>query len=262
MARIGIIGFGFIARHIVAWLQDNREGLALAFVHNRSPGKLAAIPPAQRCADLADAGRFGADLIVELAHPAITLAHGAAFLAHADYMPLSLTALAEPGIPEALQAAAEHHAHRLHIAAGALVGLDSLRAGQADWAEVSITFRKHPDNIDFADTDIDPASIVGPTIIYDGPVRGIARMFPRNVNTMVACALATMGPDATRARLIADTALTVAIAEVEAIGRSGQIVRSYKQAPAIGVSGTEMAASVQHSIRRASLAAAPGLSFC
>ena len=94
-----------------------------------------------------------------------------------------------------------------------------------------ITFRKHPRNIDFALTGMDPAAITGPTIVYEGPVRGIAPLFPRNVNTMVACALATIGLDRCQARLIADPALDVAVAEVEATGRSGARLTTAKQGP-------------------------------
>ena len=39
----------------------------------------------------------------------------------------------------------------------------------------------------------------GPTVLYDGPARGIARLFPRNINTMITCALATVGLDKCRA---------------------------------------------------------------
>ncbi|HEX3350548.1 MAG TPA: aspartate dehydrogenase domain-containing protein [Acetobacteraceae bacterium] len=259
--RVGIIGFGFIGRALFEAIAAGRApGCELAFVHTRS-GVADGVPSDAICRNLADIAAFAPDLVVEVAHPDVTLRHGTAVLARASYMPLSLTALAEPGVQDALLRAARSSGTRLLVASGALVGLESLLAGRADWTQVTITFRKHPRNIDFALTGIDPATITGETTVYDGPARGIAPLFPRNVNTMVACALATVGLDACRARLIADPALGVAVAEVEASGRSGAWLRTEKRVPAVGVSGTEMAASVLHSILRAAPAGA-GIDFC
>ena len=57
---------------------------------------------------------------------------------------------------------------------------------------------------------------------------------------MVTCALATVGIDRCRGRMIADPGLDHAVAEVEAWGRDGSYLTTVKRQPMVGVSGTEM----------------------
>ena len=247
MARIGIIGNGFVASSLVASLAaDTGLGLEVAFVAARRPG-----PGEMALVDLsaASVARSRADLVVEAAHPDVTRGLGAEILSATDYLPLSTTALVDDDLRTTLEAAATAAGTRLVLPHGALVGGDSLLEWRAEWAEVTISFRKHPRAIDFAVSGIDPAGITGPVVLYDGPVRGIAPRFPRNVNTMVTCALATVGLDACRGVLVADPALTVAMAEVIAIGRDGSRVVTRREQPAVGVSGTEMMASLLRSIQ-------------
>ena len=226
--------------------EDRSLGLDVAFVASRRPGRgqvgLGAIT-----ADLIT--ERGADLVVEAAHPEITRAYGRVILAATDYLPLSTTALVDDTLWQALEAAAFGAGTRLVLPHGALVGGDSLLEWRDQWAEVTITFRKHPRAIDFSVSGVDPAAITGPTVLYDGPVRGIAPLFPRNVNTMVTCALATVGLDACRGVLVCDPALDVAVAEVVAIGRDGSRLETVRRQPAVGVSGTEMMASLLRSIQ-------------
>ena len=153
--------------------------------------------------------RFAAaapDLIVESAHPDITRSHGEAFLSSCDYMPFSVTALADDGLRERLTTVAKSSGHRLVIPQGALVGTDALLGWAHMWRDVTITFRKHPANIDLGMVNRRAEDIRAETVIFDGPVRDIAPLFPRNVNTMVTCALATVGIDRCRGRMIADPA--------------------------------------------------------
>lgn len=247
--RIGLIGFGFIGAGLFRAVQAGLfAGLEVAFVHNRSAERLGEVPAALVLDDLAAAGGRAPDLIVESAHPAITQRYGNGFLEFADYMPLSVTALADDALRERLVETAARSGRRMLLPQGALIGVDSLFSWRAMWRDVTITFRKHPDNIDFALTGHDPADITAETVIYDGPVRGIAPLFPRNVNTMVTCALATVGLDRCRARLVADPALTHAIAEVEAWGQDGSYMSTTKRQPAVGVSGTEMMESTLRSV--------------
>ncbi|MCW5772028.1 MAG: DUF108 domain-containing protein, partial [Rhodospirillaceae bacterium] len=248
-------------RHLYQLLMRGDEpGLSVAFVWNRSPGKIAGVPLGLILRDLDEAPAKRADIIVEVAHPEVTRAHGAAFVSAADYLITSVTALADDALRGRLIETALKAKHRLFVPHGALVGLDTLVEQRHRLAEVTITFRKHPNNLDFAASGIDPAIVQGETVLYDGPARRIANLFPRNINTMVTCALATVGLDRCRAVLIADPALDKAYAEVEAIGHDGSRIATYNEQPATGVSGKDMLASIVGSVRAAA-GKPPGLAF-
>jgi len=274
--RIGIAGCGFIGQHLCRMILDNPGwGLELAFVWSRHPEKIiekfADIPRHLVLDDLAQVAERApdrvADLIVECAHPDVTVRYGEAFLRVADYLPLSVNALADDGLKARLEGTARAHGRCLFIPHGALIGLDNLAEVREMWEAVSITFRKHPANIDFSESGMcadDVARITRaaqPTVLYDGPVRGIARRFPRNVNTMTTCALATVGLDRCRAVLVADPSLNVAIAEVRARGKDGSLHESRKVQPVVGVSGTEMLAAQVASVLRAVHVCPPGLNY-
>lgn len=250
MTRIGLIGFGFIGSRVFERVRDTPQlGLEVAFVHNRT--RPVGVPDALVLDDLSGMAERGVDLVVEMAHPDYTRRWGEAILASADYLPLSVTALADQALFDRLEAKATRVGRRLLIPHGALMGVDNLVEGRQTWAEVEIAFYKNPANIDFAVSGFDPAGIHGETVLYDGPVRGIAALYPRNVNTMVTCGLATIGLDRCRARLVASPGLTVAIADVRAVGRDGSLLHMRKEQPMAGVSGTEMFESQFASILRA-----------
>jgi aspartate dehydrogenase len=261
MIRVGLVGFGFIGAGLYRAIAAGEcAGLEVAFVWNRSADRLDGVPKKLVLGELAEFEGLAPNLIVEAAHPDISRVFGPAFLKRCDYMLLSVTALADDALRECLVAIGEASGHRLILPNGALVGTDALIAWRHMWRDVTITFRKHPDNIDLSVVNKRAQDITRETVIFDGPVRAIAPLFPRNVNTVVTCALATVGLDRCRGRMIADPALDHAVAEVEAHGSDGSYLATTKRQPMVGVSGTEMLASTLRSVLKAT-GSGPALDF-
>ncbi len=257
--RVGVIGYGLVGRRLTEMLEEDAR-FALAFVHARSAAVLDRIAPDLR-ADTLDADTFDtADMVVEAAHPVITQRYGVEILRSADYLPMSTSALVEDPLRAELLDTARNHGTRLLLPHGALVGLESLIAGRQMWREVTITFVKNPAHIEPADGQ--PLPLDQESVLYDGPVRGIAGRFPRNVNSMVTLALATTGLDACRGRLLARPGVQRAVLEIEAVGVDGSRISVHKEQPMAGVSGSEMVDSLWGSVLLAAGArAADGLTF-
>jgi aspartate dehydrogenase len=258
-ARIGLIGMGFVGRTLYERIgAEGGAEMEVAFVHDRNPELLAACEPEQALPDLARFAEREPDLVVEAATAEISIRHGAELLSACDYMPLSVSALADPDLERSLTERAAAAGTRLVIPHGALVGLDALAERSGIWREVSITFRKEPRFIDFSDAGGRP-QLDGPTVLYDGPVRELARLYPRNVNAMVAAALASVGLDRCRGTLVAEPGLGMHVAEVRAVTEDGSTLESVKRQRAAGVSGTEVPDSLMHSIR--AVVRPPGTQF-
>jgi len=261
-ARVGIIGLGYLGSFVYEQLTSRPElGLEVVFAHDADPARLEAVPAEVALTDLDGFAARRPDLVLELAHPDISRRYGRAFLEAADYMPLSVTALADAVLEETLVTAARQRGHRLFIPHGAVIGLDALEEGRDLWGEVTIRMTKPLRSLDFAAAPhLGPQGIDGETLLYDGPARGVCPLFPRNVNTHAAVALAGIGFDRTRSVLVADPSLEVSVIEVEARG-SGVEVKIRRENPMKGVSGVLTLTAVLAGVVRAR-GTAPGLTIC
>lgn len=195
--------------------------LELAFVWNRSRD---AIPPHLPILEnLGDFAARGADLIVEMAHPAISREYAAKFLKEADYMPGSPSCFADRNLEAAVAAAAaEANGHGCYVPRGALPGLGDVldMAGRGDLARASVTMKKDPPAIKWAGPEPPPeAAASGETTLFAGSVRDACVNAPNNVNTMAVLALASgLGLDAVAAKIVVDPASTDHVVEVRVEG--------------------------------------------
>jgi aspartate dehydrogenase len=251
-ARIGLIGLGHVGRYVYAQITSRPElGLEVAFVHERAAERLAGVPTEIVLPDIAAFPSRRPDLVVEMAHPSVTRQCGEMFLRETDYMPLSMTAFAEEVLQQRLLETARRSGTHLFIPHGAVVGLENIFEGRDLWEEVTMVMKKNPKNLDFsAAPQFENAEITRPTVLYDGPTRGICPLFPRNVNSHATVALAGIGFDRTRSVLVADPALEVSVIELTAGGK-GVAMKIERSNPLKGVSGVFTLHSTLGAITRA-----------
>jgi aspartate dehydrogenase len=208
MLRVGLIGYGAMARYVAQGLAGIDAVLALAVIR---PGRAAAARAALGDVPLAEG--LPADLpgiMVDCAGHAALAEHGPAILrAGVPLVTVSLGALADPALEAALTAAAQDGGTRLILCSGAIGGLDGLRAARMGRLD-RVTYEgcKPPAGWagSHAEQVLDLTALSGPAVHFDGDARQAARLYPKNANVAAAVALAGLGFDATQVRLIADPA--------------------------------------------------------
>jgi len=238
--RVGIIGYGkvgsFLVKRILEEQQKADPVMVLAFVCDlANPScvhRSKEIPDACKAETLENYfEKFHADLVVEVSHPDVSAKYGEMILQYSDYLIASTTAFADAETESSLRrAAATNPSGRgIYLTVGALFGASDIKKmsdGQ-QLKSLEVTMAKHPLSLfpERGTTEYDAnekaKSEKGPVVLYKGPIRQLARICPRNVNTLCTAALAalkTTGMDGTIGVLIADSSLKDMIIQVKAEG--------------------------------------------
>jgi aspartate dehydrogenase len=215
--RVGIVGWGAIAREVAA------------IIANRDAGELDIVAVLHRAgSEGADVGVTSLDellerrphIVVEAASQEALQQFGPAILRHGvSLICASVGALAVDDVREALTAAGRAGSAKVIIPSGAVGALDLLRAARVGGlTSVEVEQRKPPAVLLDAE---EAAGLTSEKVVFQGSARDAARRFPRTMNIVAAVALAGLGLDDTVATVVADPGVTAAQVQVTARGAFG-----------------------------------------
>jgi aspartate dehydrogenase len=221
MRRLGLIGAGGMAETVLTALAANLPA-KLDHLSLLTRGGSVSVPGvAHETTTRTDLAAFLADdphLVAECAGHAAVRAYGAAVLASGrDLIVISVGALADDALRADLESAAQHGGSRLILPPGAVGGIDALAAARLSGLhDVVYTGRKPPKawHGTPAERLLDLDALTAPTTFFEGSAREAASTYPQNANVAATVALAGLGFDATRVRLIADPGIARNVHEV------------------------------------------------
>lgn len=213
---VAIIGFGAIARDLIDILAAQERApdhVTLLVRPGREEEVQAAVGAAASVTSSFDTVLAARpDVVVECAGHSAVVDFGAAVLASGtDLIVASVGALAEADLVAGLETAARASGAQCVIPAGAIGGIDALGAARLSGL-ISVEYIGTKPPSAWAGTpaeDVtDLAKLTAPCTFFEGSARKAAQRYPKNANVAATLALAGLGMDRTRVRLVADPGST------------------------------------------------------
>jgi aspartate dehydrogenase len=216
--KLGLIGYGAIGRRIEDSRIDNVELVAVLVKRARGSEHITNDPDRFFAAHL--------DVVAECAgHETVRTYGQRIFERGADFLVTSVGAFTDDALFDRLLTAARANGRRLILPSAGIGALDILSAAAVGGLDsVTVTVRKDPSawKGTVAEKLVDLDALRASRVVFDGPVREGARLYPQNVNISAAAALAGLGLDRTRVVIVADPTITTHIVELEASGAFGR----------------------------------------
>lgn len=215
MKPFALIGFGAIAEEMVRVLDDSGglEALRGILVRRPRPGAMR-FPVVERLDALLD---LSPEVVVECAGHEAMRQYAPEILARGvDLVCSSVGVLSDPGFVSQLP----RDRGRLLIPSGAVAGLDGLLAARtAGLRQVTYTSVKPPQA--WKGTPGEAKIGKERTVFFEGSARQAAAEYPKNANVGAAVALASLGLERTRVRLVSDPQASGPLGVIEAEGEFG-----------------------------------------
>lgn len=225
-----MIGCGNIGTILARAVKDGRLGVEIGAIFDlrkANSEKLARIIGSPHVCK----GNFGdfvstdLDLVVEAASISAVRDYGRAVLSKGkDLLVLSVGALLDDGLREAMLEAARESGCRIIVPSGAVGGLDLLKsASVGEIRELVLTTTKNPASLDEV-RDLDRR-----TVVFEGNADEAIEQFPKNINVAAAISLASGAK--LRVRIVADPRVSTNTHEIKAKGAFGEMVLRVSNVP-------------------------------
>jgi aspartate dehydrogenase len=240
--RVAVLGAGTIARLVLkGWRQGALPGIEIAGIAARA-GSPRAAALASEVGVPSVAGRqallgLGAEVVLEAAAHEAVREHLVALLdAGKSVVVLSAGALVDDALRLAAEQAAKRAGSLLYVPSGGIGGLDALKAACAGGVdEVSIQVAKPPaawKGIAYLESRrVALDGLRAPLTLFEGSAREGVPHFPQNVNIAAVLAMAGVGLDKTRLRVVADPGLRDNTHTIRVSGATGRFTVVLENVP-------------------------------
>lgn len=235
--KVGVIGYGSIGREIIAAIrrQEIPNAKIVALFDKESQVIDSVDYDNSELYLFSDFKEFynsaiysSLDIVIECASKGAVREYGKIIIeSKKDLIVLSVGAFSDIKFLSELQNLSNLNNTRILIPTGAIAGLDSIRSVKKYLDRLSITTTKHPKSFAgapfFKNSKIKLDEISNETVLFKGNAITAIEYFPANVNVAVSIALAGIGLEKTRVKIIADPMMSVNKHEILAKGSFGEI---------------------------------------
>ncbi|AMM92970.1 aspartate dehydrogenase [Peribacillus simplex] len=223
--RLGLIGCGNIGKFLLQAI--NNDGLLpggkIVSIYARREeiaAQLAEEFRTQPFNDVDELLKSDVDLVIEAA--TIEAAEEYAFKvlkSGKNLLLSSLGVMANAAFEEQSNLICKNNNVNIFLPSGAIGGLDVLKSAKAvnGLESVCITTRKPPNALPAG------SSMEEETVLFDGSAAEAIKQFPRNINVAIVLALAGLGSEKTKVKIIADPSVLKNIHLIEASGSFGKL---------------------------------------
>ena len=224
--KIGLIGRGAIGAYVRDALRERGHEIGALLLRPESLRDHLTEGDSVPLVSSAEELPEDIDHMIDCAGHMALQAHGPGILRRGfDLTTVSIGGLADESLYRELAEAAAAGSAKLYLVSGAIGALDALRAARVgDLRCVTYSGRKPPQGWKGSPAE-EKLDLDNPgeraEVHFAGTAREAATQYPKNANVAAAVALAGVGFDATRVKLIADPGINENIHEIQASGDFG-----------------------------------------